>query len=62
MVKDDYDKAREYAMKGHYDLSDEFFLEAYANAQDLYETYDHAMFLDEEIKLLKDILDEFEIL
>jgi len=62
MVKDDYEKAKECAMKGHYSLSDEFFLKAYANAQELYETYDHAMFLDEEIKLLKEILDEFEIL
>lgn len=61
-VRLDYDRARELAMKGQYDLSDESFMEAYSNAIDLFETYDHAMFLDDELKLLKNIIDEFEIL
>lgn len=47
-------------MKGHYERSDEAFIEAYANALDLYETYDHAMFMEDELDFLIKIIDEFE--
>jgi hypothetical protein len=59
-IEKDREAAKRLAAEGRYDESDDLVIEAYANALDLIETYESAMFLDAEIEFLTAVINEFE--
>jgi hypothetical protein len=59
-IEQDREAAKRLAAEGRYDESDDRIIEAYANALDLIETYESAMFLDAEFEFLKNVISEFE--
>lgn len=52
--------AKRLALEGKHEESDDYIIEAYANAIDLIDSYDSSMFLDKEIEFLESIINEFE--
>lgn len=53
-------KAKEMAMKGKYPESDDYIMDAYANAIYLFENYGAEYFSDTEYEFLKTVIDEVE--
>lgn len=61
LIHRDREKAKKLASEGRYEESDDYFIEAYANAIDLIESYEQAYFMDSELEFLEAIIKEFEI-
>lgn len=54
------DKARDLAKEGKREQSDDYIMEAYANAIYLYENYGAAYFTDEEYEFITNVINEIE--
>jgi|688.fasta_scaffold1009989_1 hypothetical protein len=61
LVYKDCEAAKKLAAEGRFEESDDFFIEAYANAIDLLESYDVSYFTDTEIEFLEAIIKDFEV-
>ena len=61
LIYKDREAAKKLASQGRIEESDDHFIEAYANAIDLLESYDVAYFTDTEIEFLETIIKDFEV-
>jgi len=59
-IRDYRKKAKSLAVDGFHEQSDDYIIEAYLQAADLFERYGEEYFTDAEVEYLKSILDEFE--